>query len=104
MTTPRVLPASAPAPTLRHEHAWVTESVHATSEGRVRYVRCAGCVTRRVDLDPSGLAPASALSREIGELRPSSGDRDHPSSPARPTDAMDATSRSVSAAGVTVEG
>lgn len=80
MTAPQVLPAAIPS--LLHEHAWVTESVHATSEGRVRYVRCAGCVARRVDLDPLSLAPASALSREIGELGPRLRDRAHPSSPA----------------------
>lgn len=79
MTTSRLLPAAAPA--LLHEHAWVTESVHATSEGRIRYVRCTECIARRVDLDPVSLAPASALSREIGELRPRLGARDHPSSP-----------------------
>jgi hypothetical protein len=80
MTPSRLLPAAAP--TFVHEHAWVTDSVHATSEGRVRYVHCAGCVARRVDLDPVGLVPASALTREIGELRPPLGARDHPSSPA----------------------
>jgi hypothetical protein len=80
MTTSRLLPAAAA--TFLHEHAWVTESVHATSEGRVRYVRCTGCVARRVDLDPLSLAPASALSREIGELGLRLGDRDDPSSPA----------------------
>ncbi|MDQ1138115.1 hypothetical protein QE410_002914 [Microbacterium sp. SORGH_AS 1204] len=70
MTVSRLLPTAAPAPV--HEHAWVTESVHATSEGRIRYVRCVTCVARRVDLDPPAIAPASALSREIGGARPSS--------------------------------
>lgn len=64
MTASRLLPAAAPAPV--HEHAWVTESVHATSEGCVRYVRCVGCAARRVDLDPWEVAPASAVSRVIG--------------------------------------
>ncbi|WP_314457068.1 hypothetical protein [uncultured Microbacterium sp.] len=64
MTAPRLLPAAAPA--LLHEHAWLTESVHATSEGRVRYVRCAECAARRVDLDAVSVTPASAISREIG--------------------------------------
>ncbi|MCJ1706192.1 hypothetical protein [Microbacterium sp. VKM Ac-2923] len=64
MTASRLLPAAAMAPL--HEHAWITESLHATSEGRVRYVRCTGCTARRIDLDPVVLAPASALSRVIG--------------------------------------
>ena len=42
---PRVHPA-APA----HEHAWLVESRHPTSEGIVLYVRCSACDTRRVDL------------------------------------------------------
>lgn len=34
-----------------HEHAWVLESAHNTSEGRVLYVRCAReCGARRIDL------------------------------------------------------
>lgn len=36
--------------TTEHGHTWHTESVHATSEGRVRYLRCADCGTRRVEL------------------------------------------------------
>lgn len=60
------VPLLAIAPATLHEHAWITESVHPTSEGRVRYVRCVGCAARRVDLDPASAAPASALSREVG--------------------------------------
>lgn len=55
-----------PVPAATHEHAWQVESRHATSAGWVLYVRCAGCGTRRVDVQdhPSGV-PA-ALSRELG--------------------------------------
>ena len=42
------LAVSASAP---HEHGWITESVHSTSQGRVRYVRCSACGARRVDLE-----------------------------------------------------
>lgn len=70
MTASHLFPTAAPAPV--HEHAWVTESVHATSEGRIRYVRCVACVARRVDLNPPVIAPASALSREFGGARHSS--------------------------------
>jgi hypothetical protein len=70
MTASRLLPVALPSAV--HEHAWVTESVHATSEGRVRYVRCTGCIARRVDLDPAAAAPAAPLSREFGAAQPSS--------------------------------
>ncbi len=49
-----------------HEHAWVTESVHRTSEGRVRYVRCADCAVRRVDVETAPVLPPAALTHEIG--------------------------------------
>lgn len=49
-----------------HEHAWVTESVHVTSGGRVRYVRCTDCAARRVDLDAARDAPPVALTRPVG--------------------------------------
>ena len=41
-----------PGRTRVHEHAWTTESAHRTSLGRVRYVICPACGTRRVDLEP----------------------------------------------------
>ncbi len=63
MSAPETL--SPPATTPLHEHAWLTESTHATSEGRVRYVRCTGCRARRVDLDPAAAAPPVPLSREV---------------------------------------
>lgn len=47
----------APSVAPVHEHAWITDSVHATSEGRVRYVRCVGCSARRVELEASDLPP-----------------------------------------------
>jgi len=65
MTASRTRPAAAAAASV-HEHAWLTESVHATSEGRVRYVRCAGCSARRVDREhPLAVVPV-AMSRAIG--------------------------------------
>lgn len=49
-------------PTRTHEHAWVTESAHRTSLGRLRYVICPGCGARRVDLQPHPERPPAALS------------------------------------------
>ena len=45
-----------------HEHAWVLESAHNTSEGRVLYVRCAReCGARRIDLQGvRDIAPSAA--------------------------------------------
>ncbi|MFK4791612.1 hypothetical protein [Microbacterium sp. ZW T5_56] len=37
-------------PIRTHEHGWVTESRHRTSEGIVVYVRCVDCDARRVDV------------------------------------------------------
>lgn len=57
-----------------HEHGWLTESSHQTSEGRVVYVRCVRCGVRRVDLEPDPLLPPRSLTRELGDrgasLRP----------------------------------
>lgn len=47
-----------------HEHVWLAESSHQTSEGRVVYVRCARCGVRRVDLHP--LPPPQSLTRDLG--------------------------------------
>ncbi|RAX48588.1 hypothetical protein DQ353_14555 [Arthrobacter sp. AQ5-05] len=59
------LPHSRPAPV--HEHAWLAESTHNTSEGTVVYVRCAaGCGARRVDLQGPANVPASAVSKVVG--------------------------------------
>ena len=49
-----------------HEHGWVTESSHHTSEGLVSYVRCAGCGVRRVDLQDAEVRPPRALTRDLG--------------------------------------
>ncbi|MDQ1112542.1 hypothetical protein QE418_001990 [Microbacterium testaceum] len=64
MTSSRTLPVIAPASL--HEHAWLTESTHRTSEGLLRYVRCTRCCARRVDIDAASVVPPSALTREIG--------------------------------------
>ena len=59
------LPDSRPAPA--HEHAWLAESTHNTSEGTVVYVRCAaGCAARRIDLQGPVSVPASAVSKVVG--------------------------------------
>ncbi|MGI6879517.1 hypothetical protein [Microbacterium sp. gxy059] len=56
-----------PAPRAElHEHAWETESTHLTSGGRIRYVRCAICGSRRVDAQPLGALAPSAASRTVG--------------------------------------
>lgn len=44
-----------------HEHGWVTESTHPTSEGHVIYVRCVRCDVRRVDLQEHPLVPPRGL-------------------------------------------
>jgi hypothetical protein len=49
-----------------HEHGWLTESSHQTSEGRVVYVRCARCGIRRVDLQAHPLLPPWPLTRDLG--------------------------------------
>lgn len=48
-----------------HEHAWLVESRHPTSEGIVLYVRCDDCGVRRIDLQQHPLAPPEALSRTL---------------------------------------
>lgn len=59
-----------PHPTTTHEHAWLVESRHPTSEGTVLYVRCAACAARRVDLQPHPHVPPTALSAELGTAAP----------------------------------
>ncbi|MBE1878386.1 hypothetical protein [Myceligenerans pegani] len=51
-----------PLLTRSHEHAWVTESSHRTSEGLVRYVRCGRCGDRRVDIQVHPQLPPEPLS------------------------------------------
>ena len=53
-----------------HEHAWIVESRHPTSEGVVLYVRCTECVMRRVDLQPHPYMPPTALSIGVSAPRP----------------------------------
>jgi len=60
LPTPQIL--SHPAP---HEHAWLVESRHRTSDGTVLYVRCTDCAMRRVDLQPHAQMPPTALSRDL---------------------------------------
>ena len=49
-----------------HEHGWVTESSHQTSDGLVSYVRCAVCGVRRVDLQEPEVQSLRALTRDLG--------------------------------------
>ena len=50
-----------------HEHAWVVESAHNTSEGRVLYVLCAGnCGARRIDIQGAIEVPPSEVSFVVG--------------------------------------
>jgi len=64
-TAPLPLPPDLDA----HEHAWLTESRHATAAGFVLYVRCANCGIHRVDLQELPTAPPAALSRPLGHRR-----------------------------------
>lgn len=67
MTSPQTLPIprqTAFAPEHAHEHSWLVDSRHPTSEGIVLYVRCGGCGTHRVDLQAHPQVPPAALSRE----------------------------------------
>lgn len=48
-----------------HVHAWSTESVHATSEGHVRYRRCTDCDVRRVELQPHASSTSGIMSRDV---------------------------------------
>ncbi len=53
--------------TVAHEHAWLVESAHNTSEGMVLYVRCgAGCGARRIDRQGLVETPPSAVSQVVG--------------------------------------
>ena len=60
-----VAPAALPQEHGSHEHGWRTESAHLTSAGEIRYVACAECGARRVDLRGQGGMPATALSHEV---------------------------------------
>ncbi|MCX6469408.1 MAG: hypothetical protein NTW76_08855 [Corynebacteriales bacterium] len=59
---------SALSPARRtHEHAWLTESAHRTSDGIVLYVRCGDCGTRRVDIAARTDMPPTAVSTTLGD-------------------------------------
>ena len=69
MTSSDTLPIprlASPADT--HEHAWLVESRHPTSEGVVLYDRCAGRGARRGDRAPHAEMPPTALSRAVVTL------------------------------------
>ena len=63
MTAPQTLPLPLAAPST-HEHAWVVNSRHPTSEGVIAYVRCIDCGSHRVDLQTHPQQPMTALTRE----------------------------------------
>ncbi|WP_230103611.1 hypothetical protein [Microbacterium sp. Bi121] len=65
MTTLHTRPIPQQTTLTMHEHAWLTESRHRTSEGIVTYVRCAACSARRVDLQSRPQLPPVALSRSV---------------------------------------
>ncbi|HWS51630.1 MAG TPA: hypothetical protein VN241_11525 [Microbacterium sp.] len=60
-------PVPVATPVRRHEHAWITDSRHPTSDGILVYVRCASCGVHRVDLQDRTQSPPRALSRELGD-------------------------------------
>lgn len=64
MTSLHTLPIPQQAPSA-HEHAWLVESRHPTSEGVVLYVRCAECGARRIDVQEHPHLPPAALSRAL---------------------------------------
>lgn len=53
------------SPIRTHEHGWITESRHRTSEGLVLYVRCVDCDAHRIDMVPSAAANPAALSTVV---------------------------------------
>lgn len=55
-----------PAAAIVHEHGWLVESAHRTSEGIVQYVRCAECGVRRVDVAAIPTVVPGAVSRALG--------------------------------------
>jgi len=53
------------SPIRTHEHGWITESRHRTSEGLIIYVRCVDCDARRIDVVPWAAATPAALSTVV---------------------------------------
>ncbi|PRA80781.1 hypothetical protein [Microbacterium sp. MYb66] len=67
MTSLNTLPIPRILPTAQtHEHAWLVESRHPTSEGVVLYVRCADCGIRRIDVQSHPHTPPISMSAELG--------------------------------------
>ncbi|MBO0979951.1 hypothetical protein [Microbacterium sp. SD291] len=63
MTSLHTRPLTRPTASA-HEHAWLVESRHPSSDGIVLYVRCDECDARRVDVQTHPHVPPAALSRE----------------------------------------
>ena len=55
---------------ITHEHAWITESTHPTSDGTVLYVRCVTCSGRRIDLRRGNDIAPAATSSVLGRTAP----------------------------------
>ncbi len=49
-----------------HEHGWLVESRHPTTQGQVVYVRCAACRALRVDLQEHLHVPPYGVTRVVG--------------------------------------
>jgi len=49
-----------------HEHGWLVESAHRTSDGIVQYVRCVVCGARRVDVAAIPIPVPAAASGVVG--------------------------------------
>ncbi|HWV48469.1 MAG TPA: hypothetical protein VN035_03350 [Microbacterium sp.] len=65
MTSLHTRPIPRPDVQRVHEHGWITESRHSTSDGFVVYVRCAGCGARRVDLQRDSTTPPRTMSNVV---------------------------------------
>lgn len=70
MTSLHTRPIPRPDVQRIHEHGWITESRHATSEGFIAYVRCADCGVRRVDLQRGELNPPDAMTGIVERAMP----------------------------------
>ncbi|MGF6821863.1 hypothetical protein M2317_000749 [Microbacterium sp. ZKA21] len=65
MTSLHTRPIPRPDALRVHEHGWITESRHATSEGWIVYVRCVDCGARRVDSQSQSSHPLEAMTGVI---------------------------------------
>lgn len=67
MTHPQSLKNVPATEASRHEHAWIIESAHKTSEGTVLYTRCSmACGARRIEMCDFAEVPPQAVSAIVG--------------------------------------